>query len=79
MLYTTHVVSPSPPREVFSVHPMPIALCAVKFKKLDPIIELSSDSKENSIDFILEMPTCSAPVLSKEVDHVKVVSKNSIT
>ena len=79
MLYTTHVVSPSSPREVFLVFPMPIALCAMKFEKLDPIIELSSDFEGNSTNFILEMPTCLAPVLSKEVDHMKVVSKNSIT
>jgi hypothetical protein len=66
MPYIAHGVSPSASPQVSPVLLKPSLLHAVKVEKLDPIIELSSESEGESPELIVKNPGCSIGTTNNE-------------
>ena len=74
MPHSLHAVSPNSPREALPVLEMPTVLPVVKEERLDPIIELSTESEGESPNVNTLKQSCSVRIASHETNIVESLS-----
>jgi len=71
MLYIAHAISHGPRHEVLSIIAKEVALRSVKVEKLEPIIELSSESKGEPPHLTFPKQECCVQTTSNKIGLVK--------